>query len=148
MKHIVIMSLLLLGLGLSPVASLSALAQGQGTEQAKQVDGGPPPNAPTCQSECKSCAAECEKTMAYCLKQGGKHKEAKHIQVLKDCIATCKTSNDFMARGSDLSSQMCGVCAEACKRCAESCATFKDKAMQQCADECKKCQETCQNMAK
>jgi hypothetical protein len=148
MKHIVIMSLLLLGLGLSPVGSLSAFAQG--IDQTKQVDGGPPPSAtPTgCASECKTCASECEKTLAYCLKQGGKHKESKHIQALKDCIATCKISQDFMSRGSDLSSQTCAVCAEACKRCAESCATFKDKAMQQCADECKKCEESCASMSK
>lgn len=146
MKRIFIMCLILFGLALTLAAPLTALAQG--SEQTKQVsEKAPQKGMPGCVSECKTCQAKCEATLNYCLKQGGKHTEAKHIQKLKDCIATCKISHDFMARGSDLSSKTCAVCAEACKRCAESCAQFKDKAMQDCAAECRKCQESCTSMA-
>jgi hypothetical protein len=146
MKRLVIISLLLLGLALI-VGSTAALAQSTGAKHSEQVEAKAPPAGHTeCQTECKSCAAECEKTLAYCLKQGGLHKDGKHIQALKDCIASCKISHDFMSRGSDLSSQTCALCAQACKRCAESCATFNDKAMQECAQECKKCEKSCTDM--
>jgi hypothetical protein len=144
MKRLVIVLCLFMGL-LLVVGSASVLAQGAKPAEKVEAKATPPANA-SCLTECNTCASECEKTLAYCLKQGGKHKEAKHIQVLKDCIATCKVSHDFMSRSSDLSTQTCALCAQACKRCAESCATFNDKAMQECAAECKKCEKTCTEM--
>lgn len=146
MKRLVIVLVLFLGLALI-AGSASVLAQGAKPTEKVEAKATPPANASSgCASECKTCAAECEKTLAYCLKQGGKHKEGKHIQSLKDCIATCKISHDFMSRGSDLSSQTCAVCAQACKRCADTCATFSDKAMQECAAECRKCEKSCTEM--
>ena len=144
MKRLVIVLVFFLGLALI-AGSASVLAQGAKPTEKVEAKATPPANA-GCASECKTCAAECEKTLAYCLKQGGKHKEGKHIQAMKDCIATCKISHDFMSRGSDLSSQTCAVCAQACKRCADSCATFTDKAMQECAAECRKCEKSCTEM--
>jgi hypothetical protein len=146
MKRLVIVLFLFMGLALL-AGSASVLAQG--IKPAEKVEAKAPAATPanaTCASECNTCATECEKTLAYCLKQGGKHKEAKHIQALKDCIATCKVSHDFMSRSSDLSTQTCALCAQACKRCADSCATFPDKAMQECAAECKKCEKSCTEM--
>lgn len=101
-----------------------------------------------CHSQCSNCARVCEKTLSYCKKQGGKHTEANHINVLKDCISTCKQSSDFMARGSSLQKEACNLCAQACTKCAESCETFKgDKTMQDCARECRKCADSCKKMA-
>ncbi len=100
-----------------------------------------------CMQTCNSCAEICEKTLAYCKKQGGKHAEASHINALKDCIATCKISEDFMKRGSSLMNKTSALCEEACRKCAEACDTFKDdKVMKDCADECRKCADSCKKM--
>jgi hypothetical protein len=124
-------------------AQLSAFAKGASAESS---------NAPAhagCMSECGKCQSTCEDTLSYCDKQGKAHTETKHVNAIKDCIATCKLSKDLMSRGSDLVSQTCSLCAEACKRCAESCASFKnDKKMQACAEECRKCETSCEAMSK
>lgn len=100
-----------------------------------------------CQTQCDKCASVCDKTIAYCKKQGGKHADAAHLKRLEDCAKLCKTSSDFMKRGSDIHNKVCAVCAEACHKCAESCDSLKDKAMKDCADECRKCEESCKKMA-
>jgi len=145
MKRIAIICLLLAGLAAPWGTQLPA--QAQATEHTQQVSDTAPHSITECTSECKTCQVECEKTLSYCLKQDDSHKEPKHIQVLKDCIATCKVSHDFMSRSSDLAGKVCSLCAEACKRCAESCSAFKDKVMQHCANECRKCEQSCRKMA-
>jgi hypothetical protein len=108
---------------------------------------------PACRAECGTCAEMCEKTLAYCEKQGGKHADPKHLALLKDCIATCKLSEQFMKTGSQFQPQACTLCAEVCTKCAESCESIKDKEgkvdkqMQACAEECRKCAEACKKMA-
>lgn len=100
-----------------------------------------------CIKECNSCAKKCEQTLAYCKKQGGKHVEAKHIKALEDCIQTCKISEDFMKRGSDLMNDTSALCEKACRKCAESCDTFKDdKVMKECAEKCRQCADSCKKM--
>jgi hypothetical protein len=101
----------------------------------------------SCHSACAKCEEVCQTTLTYCLKQAGAHKESAHIKAIQDCIATCKLSQDFMTRGSDLSKSVCNLCEDACKRCADSCDTFKDdKTMKACAEECRKCAKSCENM--
>lgn len=105
-----------------------------------------------CQSECGTCAAMCEKTLAHCQKQGGNHADPKHLALLRDCISTCKLSEEFMKNGSQFQNQACALCAEVCIKCAESCESIKDeqgkvdKQMQDCADQCRKCAEACKKM--
>jgi hypothetical protein len=132
--------------GLILTVAISIAVEAKGPDKITETSA--PPVMTECLTQCKSCQAKCEHTLSYCQKQGGKHTDAAHIKILKDCITTCKTSQDFMSRGSDLVGKACALCAEACKRCAESCATFKDKVMQDCADECRKCEQSCASMAK
>ncbi|NTU84076.1 MAG: four-helix bundle copper-binding protein [Chloroflexales bacterium] len=101
-----------------------------------------------CINECLNCHSVCLSTVTYCLQQGGRHAEVRHIRTLLDCAQICATSADFMLRGSELHSRTCGVCAEVCARCADSCAQMSDDAMmQQCAEACRRCAESCRHMA-
>jgi hypothetical protein len=131
-----------LGLFLMALNPVRAQHHGSSGNEAKA-----PAQYSSCYDACQKCEGVCETTLKYCLKQGGQHKEGGHVKTIRDCIATCKLSRDFMARGSEMVQSTCGLCADACKRCADSCETFKDdKRMQSCAQECRKCAQSCENM--
>ena len=101
-----------------------------------------------CIDNCLECYRVCLETIKYCLEKGGKHAEADHIKTLMDCVTACRTSADFMIRGSDMHEKTCGVCAEACRRCAEECEKMADdRQIQKCAEVCRKCAASCQEMA-
>lgn len=102
----------------------------------------------SCEEVCKKCQKVCENTLAYCEKKGGKHADAKHLDLLKDCITACKTSADFLSRKSDNHTKSCAFCAEICKLCALSCESFEDdKQMKECGAECRRCESSCAKMA-
>ena len=87
-----------------------------------------------CIDLCQSCHAVCLSTVAYCLERGGRHAEPSHLRLLLDCTDICRTSADFMLRGSDLHTLTCGTCALVCERCAEDCARMgDDEPMRACA---------------
>jgi hypothetical protein len=101
----------------------------------------------SCIQNCTECRNMCLQTITYCFSMGGKHAETAHLKSLLDCIETCASSASFMLRGSDLYSQMCGVCAWACGRCATSCERFpNDVQMKACAQICRRCAESCREM--
>jgi hypothetical protein len=101
-----------------------------------------------CIRNCLDCYRVCLETLNHCLLKGGKHAEAGHIRLLLDCAEICRTSADFMIRGSDLHGRTCGVCAEVCRRCAEDCEGLADdEPMKACAEMCRRCAESCQRMA-
>lgn len=105
-------------------------------------------NMQKCIQACLSCHTICLETITYCLTQGGKHAEAKHIRLLLDCAQICQTSADFMMRDSDLHTYTCAACAEVCLRCADSCDQMSNDAqMQACAEACRRCAEACEQMA-
>lgn len=102
----------------------------------------------TCISNCTECHKSCVTTLTYCLRQGGKHAAADHIQLLIDCAASCQECIDFMLRESKFHPKACGICAEICTACAASCERMgDDQKMKQCAATCRKCAESCQKMA-
>lgn len=106
------------------------------------------PDLETCIDNCTQCHGVCLSTAQYCLQKGGEHAEARHVRLLLDCAEICRTSADFMLRGSDLHGRICGVCAEICTRCAAECETMSDDPiMQQCADMCRRCAESCREMS-
>lgn len=101
-----------------------------------------------CIQNCMDCYRICLETFTYGIQKGGRYVEPNHLQVLTDCIETCRTSAHMMIKGSELHPQMCGVCAEACRRCAESCeAMADDEQMKKCAEMCRKCEQSCRQMA-
>jgi hypothetical protein len=106
------------------------------------------PDMQACIDECASCHNICVETVAYCLEQGGRHAAPAHIRLLLDCADICRTSADFMLRGSELHGYTCGICAAICERCAQDCEWFgDDEMMRRCADACRSCAESCRRMA-
>jgi hypothetical protein len=101
-----------------------------------------------CSRLCLQCYRACLETITYCLKKGGKHADAMHIQTLLDCAEICQTSANFLGRGSDMHSKICGVCADICEKCAESCEQIdpNDEMMKHCAGMCRRCAESCRKM--
>ncbi|HEY7120164.1 MAG TPA: four-helix bundle copper-binding protein [Tepidisphaeraceae bacterium] len=103
-----------------------------------------------CIEECTACHAACIATIQHCLGIGGRHAARDHIRLMADCAQICRTSADFMIRGSDLHPLTCGVCAEVCQRCGDDCeqmAGGTDAEMRRCADQCHRCAESCRQMA-
>ena len=97
---------------------------------------------------CGECHEVCLRTVTHCLDKGGRHAAPGHIRLLLDCAEICRTSADFMLRGSDLYSVTCGACAEVCDRCTEDCRRLADDdAMRHCAEICERCAELCHQMA-
>lgn len=115
----------------------------QSTPQFRQMD----QLLQRCIEECLSCAVVCEQTLAYCLKQGGKHAEEEQIKLLIDCAESCRMSAAMMSRGSRFHARHCAMCAEICKACEESCEEFGDEPqLKACADACRSCFESCRQM--
>ncbi len=102
-----------------------------------------------CMDLCGECASICARCSHHCLDMGGEHASPKHQGVMRDCAEICSTAVCFMARDSDFSSELCGVCAQVCEACADSCERLgkNDKMMQQCAETCRRCAEACGKMA-
>lgn len=100
-----------------------------------------------CIQDCLECYSTCLETVNYCLQQGGKHATPEHINILMDCAEICRTSANFMLRGSSFHAYTCDVCAEICIVCADECAPFSaDEQMQACADICRRCADSCEAM--
>lgn len=101
-----------------------------------------------CIQNCTECHRVCLETILYCLQKGGRHAEAGHVRLLMDCVEICRTSADFMIRGSENHKFTCGACAEICRRCAEECEKMADdEQMRRCAEVCRKCASSCQAMS-
>ena len=101
-----------------------------------------------CIEECLSCYSSCTQTAQHCLEMGGKHADPNHIRTLLDCAAICRTSADFMLRGSQFHGRTCAVCAEICLVCEQACRSMgDDKMMKACAEACRRCAQSCERMA-
>ncbi len=101
-----------------------------------------------CVDNCTECHATCLRTIQHCLSKGGMHSAQSHIRLMADCAQICRTSADFMLRGSEFHSETCRVCSELCERCAQDCERMADdNMMRQCADLCRRCAESCRQMA-
>ena len=101
-----------------------------------------------CIQNCQDCHRACLQTLAYCMKQGGRHAAPEHLRLLMDCADICLTSAAFMIRASDLHMHTCAACAAVCQRCADDCADMADDPrMRALADTCQHCADSCRAMA-
>jgi hypothetical protein len=100
-----------------------------------------------CIEVCTECQRVCLASAQKCLQMGGRHADADHVRTLLDCAEICRTSADFMIRGSEHHGITCGACAEICRACAESCETVGGPEMEACAEVCRRCADSCQRMA-
>ena len=94
--------------------------------------------------DCNKCQKECEKTLSYFKKKGGKYTEAKNIQILEDCISSCKASAEFQSRKSANSSKIMAFCSEICKQCAQMCKDMDDPKLADCIKSCLECASCCE----
>jgi hypothetical protein len=101
-----------------------------------------------CIQNCTNCHAICIGTIQHCLGKGGRHAQRDHIRLLADCAQICRTSADFMIRGSDLHPHICRACAAVCARCADECdAMGDDPYMAACSEICRRTALSCAEMA-
>lgn len=101
-----------------------------------------------CIQACIECEQICLQTISYCLKQGGRHAEPQHIQLLQDCADQCALSVKFMVRESNFQPKACSLCAEICMSCAVDCGKMgDDEMMKNCAEVCRRCADSCRKMA-
>lgn len=101
-----------------------------------------------CARTCDDCRTVCLETIAYCLRKGGAHADARHVQLLMDCADMCATAAALMHRGSEQHGQACAACAAISEACALSCEAIRnDPQMKACAEACRRCAESCGRMA-
>ena len=100
-----------------------------------------------CIDNCSRCHDVCLLTVTHCLQRGGEHAAGEHVRLLLDCAEICRTSADFMLRGSEFHYRTCAVCADVCTRCAEVCEQMGDASkLAECAAVCRRCAESCRAM--
>jgi len=98
--------------------------------------------------ECRRCQEACLDTVTRALRRGGRYAEEELIGALLDATDVCRTSIDFLRRGSPLRTRTCAVCAEICERAAAACDAFgDDPAMRACAEACRRCAGACRAIA-
>ena len=101
----------------------------------------------SCIQACYDCAQACDMCASACLGEEDPKMMAQCIANDIDCAALCRTAAGFMARGSALASELCGVCAAMCDACAEECAKHAMQHCQDCAAACRRCAEECRRMS-
>jgi hypothetical protein len=93
---------------------------------------------------CQACEKKCEEVLRYCNTKGSKYAAASVTTALKDCIAACKLTDEYFARGSSLAAKAATFNSDACINCAKVCEGFKDDdKMNACANECRKTAGNC-----
>lgn len=93
-----------------------------------------------CIEECNDCAVECEHCATACLNEDGVSMLARCIALNRDCADICRLAVVFMARGSEFSSTICGICATICRVCGDECAKHSQmEHCRRCADSCYRC---------
>lgn len=99
-----------------------------------------------CLEDCQDCHRECLETLAYCVDRGGKLAESETLTLLMACGEICRTTETFLALGTDLHTEVCAACAVVCEECADACERARDERLQTCAETCRRCAESCDEM--
>jgi hypothetical protein len=100
----------------------------------------------SCIEACSDCQNVCQYMIyQHCLKLGGRHADPEHLLLMADCAQICRTSADFMLRGSPRHMQTCRTCAEICEECANDCERIGE--MEECVQACRLCAKACRDMA-
>ncbi len=101
----------------------------------------------TLAQECINCYNICSEAVSYCLEKEGDYSQHNFIQLLLDCMETCKTCAGFLLLGSSFKTRTCEDCAELCKMCAIECEKFiDDEQLLKVAACCRKCASMCQQL--
>ena len=101
----------------------------------------------SCIEACNVCADACDHCAIACLAERDVASMARCIALDIDCAAICRLAVGYMARGSELAKDICGLCAQVCETCGEECARFQMDHCKQCAAACRRAAEECRRMA-
>ena len=104
----------------------------------------------------EQCIDNCTNCHRICLETAARHFRGERsprldeslVRLLLDCAEICRTSADFMIRGSELHPHTCRACAAVCARCADECDRMgEDPYMAACSEICRRCALSCADMA-
>ncbi len=101
----------------------------------------------SCIEACNACADACDHCAIACLTEHDVASMARCVALDIDCAAICRVAVGYMARGSELAKDICGLCARICDSCGEECARFQMEHCKQCATACRHAAEECRRMA-
>ena len=100
----------------------------------------------TCIDACNACAEACGHCAKSCLFEPNRMDLSRCIQLDLDCAEICRLATDYMARDSELASEICALCARVCELCAEECERHPMEHCRQCAAACRLCAQECSRM--
>ncbi|MEO7985569.1 MAG: four-helix bundle copper-binding protein [Gemmatimonadales bacterium] len=102
-----------------------------------------------CIENCTNCHRICLETAAVHFRgEAPRDIPEALVRLLIDCAEICRTSADFMIRGSELHPHTCRACSAICERCADECDRMgDDPRMAACVEICRRCAQTCGQMA-
>jgi hypothetical protein len=100
-----------------------------------------------CIDACHACAIACNHCATACLKEPDVAKMARCITLDVDCAAVCQLAAAAMARGSECTHLICGLCADICRQCADECGRHAHGHCRACAEACAQCADACRRMS-
>ena len=104
----------------------------------------------------EQCIENCTNCHRICLETAARHfhgesaprLEEALVRLLLDCAEICRTTADFMIRGSDQYQHTCRACAAICAHCADECdRQGEDPYLSACAEICRRCAASCLEMS-
>lgn len=98
--------------------------------------------------DCTACHDVCLETMDYCLTRGGDFAEPSFQRLVADCAQICRTTADFVTRGSEFFAAAAALCVEVCERCENACERLGDAQLVECAEACRAASATCREIAR
>ena len=101
----------------------------------------------SCIEACNACADACDHCATACLAEPDVASMARCIALDIDCASICRLAAGYMARGSELAQDLCGLCAQICETCGEECARFEMDHCKESAAACRRAAEECRRMA-
>ena len=99
-----------------------------------------------CIDACNNAAASADACAKACLFEPNRHDLARCVSLDMDCAEICRLAAGYMARNSELVTEMCSFCAEVCIACAEECERHDMEHCRLCAEDCRRCARECFNV--
>ena len=101
----------------------------------------------SCIAACNACASECNHCAVSCLFEPQRHELSRCIQLDMDCAEVCRMAASYMARKSELATELCAFCAHVCDVCAEECERHEMAHCRRCAEACRVTAQECRRMS-
>ena len=100
-----------------------------------------------CMEACNLCADACDYCASACLHEPEIKMMSRCITLDMDSAQLCRVTASWLARTSENSAFICGLCADICEMCAEECERHDMEHCRQCAEACRRCAQECRRIA-